>query len=877
MTFVASLAGVIGAAVGLLWGCGLLVARPLLPRRYRPLLPLIAPFLGVSLISAVAHYASAAGASLRSLLWLFVFLAGAGWTVVLLDWRWRRLPRSSVPALVVCLFAFLLAIGPLFSLGYLTTLGATIDGVSYAVRSEYLQDAPLVLPEIEAGKPYLGWVRLQLFLRAGDVFLVGLLNLLTGKRSYELLTVVPALFFALMAGSVYVLARLALGLRRLGALLAATLVAAHNLLLWPVYDNFLSQTIALAFLPLVFAFGIEGQRRPRWRVAALFAILFCGLVSVYPVFAIAALAAVLCVWAVAWLLHTRGARGRALGRAALWWLGTLGLALLWNGAAFVRSVGELQFVTDPSTRGAGNILVFPPAVEILGLIAHAAAAFSQEWTRVPAPVLNVLGLAFAGVAGYGWWRLRPRARLAVAALLLTSALLIAQQRWGAQYPYGYYKMITTVVAEVMILVAAGLAALWQSRRRALRGLAAGAALLLLAVNLKHTLWTQSYVLDHAVVIDRELIGIGQAVSRADPDSWVQIDMKAGLRQYWLGYLIHERKIRFREPLSSGDVDTPGAANAFFRYAVVERELDEQRHGTTFDEPWYDPEGYLRLAGNSRYELRERRDPVLAIVHWDRRWPAQSSLALAPSAGSLSVQLGPEVKEGGIGPGSPRTVQVRLYSLTPSSQLQVAAPSAPMPLGPGGWLVDIDLGCVADGRIRIDHAAGDIVLSDIRVLRTVTGRPGVCLERVPLPTGIVYFEQDDPGNGRVRLRAAVLRPESGGERAYRLGFHIIESKGKHFGVWSLDFPLDQRVQHGSLEIDLRDRSSRGEIDGRPVDLEVTSFELDAGSFVAAAVWWQSNPQEQLRIEPMLWFERGDRGTVQVTRAVPEARLQILSAP
>lgn len=857
------------------------MARPLLPRRYLPLLPLIAPVLGLSLISAVGHYAGNAGASLRSLLWLFVGLAGAGWAVVFFDRRWRRMPRSSAPALVICVLAFLLAIGPLFSLGYLTTLGATIDGVSYAVRSEYLRDAPLVLPEIEAGKPYLGWVRLQLSARAGDVYLVGLLGLLTGKRSYELLTVVPALFFALAAGSVYVLARLALGFRRSAALLAAVLVAAHNLLLWPVYDNFLSQVVALSLLPLVLAFGIEGQRRPQWRMAVLFAILFSGLVSVYPVFALCALAAVFCVWALVWLLRPRGARGRALGRAALWWLGALSCSLLWNGSAFARSVAELDAVSDPATRGLGNILVFPPAVEVFGLISHGAAVYHGAWKRVPMPVLNVLGLVFAALAVYGWWRLRPRARLAAAALLMTGVLLAAHQRWVAHFPYGYFKILCTVVPEVMMLVACGIAPLWRSRMRAVRWLAAASAILLLAINLKHILWTQSFVLKTSVVVDRDLIDIGRAASGVDPSSWVLLDLKTGLRQHWLGYLIRERKIRFRNPLWFGDVATPGDADAFFRYAVVEQGIDELRRRTAVDEPWYNPQSYVRLTGNRRYELRERRDPLLASVSWQRRWLEQTtlSLALAPSRGTLSVQVGSESKEVKVEAGLPRTLQVRLYSLDPSGRFDVAAPaSSQMILGPGGWLLDFDLRCFAGGLVRIGHAAGIAVLSDVRVLRTATGRPGACLERTALSSGLAYLEQDDLGDGRIRFRASVLRPEGAGERLYRLGLHVNEPfQGKVFGTWSLDFPPQPRVQHGTLEIDLRDRSSRGEIAGRPVQVEVSSFEHDAGSFAAAAVWWQFNPLEQLQIEPMLWFLRQRTGAVQVLKATPRARLQILTAP
>ncbi|HEX5719793.1 MAG TPA: hypothetical protein VF179_26800 [Thermoanaerobaculia bacterium] len=892
LRLLASLAGIVGVAAGLLWGCGLLVARPLLPRRYHPVLPFVAPFLGFSLVSAVAHYAGAAGASLRSVLWLFVGLAVAGWVTVFLDRRLRRFPRSSVPALVICLLAFLLAAAPLLVLGYLTTLGGTIDGVSYAVRSEYLQGAPPGLPDIEAGKPYLGWVRSQIdLLRLGDVYLVGLLGLLTGKRSYELLTVVPALFFALTAGSVYVLARSALGLCRRAALLAAALVGVHNLLLWPVYDNFLSQAIAHAFLPVVLAFGIEAQRRSDWRMAAVFAILSSGLASVYPMYAARTLAAVLFFWGLAWLFRPRGPRLRALGRAALWWGGVVAAVALWNGFALARSVSELGLLSGAlsssavKSLGPGNILVFPAPEEVFGLIAHPAAAYGTDWLFVPLRVLIALGLACAGLAAHGWWRLSPRARLATAALLLTSAALVAQQRWGAGYPYGYFKVLTTVVAEVMILVAAGIVALWRgphdgARNRAVRRwLAAIGALLLLALNLKHTLWTQSYVLENALMVDQDLIDMGRAASRVDADSWILLDMKASIRQHWLGSLLRDQKIRFRDPLWMGHVDTPGAANAFFRYAVVEKSLDEQQRGTALGDPWYDPAAYGRLAGNGRYELRERRDTTLGSIRWDRRWPEQTALELAlASSGTLSARLGPEAKEAGVGSGRPRTLQVRVYGLSPSSQLEVAGLGAPFTLDPGGWLLDVDLGCVAGGRMGITQGAGDVVLSEVRILAAVTGRPGVCLERVPLPTGMALIEQDDLGDGRIRLRTAVLRPQGAGEHHYRLGFHVIEvSLGKLFGVWSLDFAADEQVQHGSLEIDLRNRSSRGEIDGRPVDVGSSNFDHDAGSFEADAVWWQFNPLAQIEIERMLWFERDGHGAVWVSRAVPGAQIEVLAAP
>ena len=891
---IASLAGIVAVAAGLLWGCGLLVARPLLPRRYLPLLPLVAPFLGFSLISAVAHYAGAAGASLREVLWLFVGLAMAGWAVALFDRRLRRWPRGSAPVLAICVLAFVLAARPLFDLGYLTTVGQTIDGISYATRSEYLQTAPLRLPELETGKPYLGWIRLHLgLIRAGDVYLVGLLGLLTGRRSYELLSVVPALFFALTVGSAYVLGRAAFGLRRPAALLAAGLLAAHNLLLWPVYENFLSQTVALSFLPLVLACGVEAFRRPDWRMAILFAVLFTGLVSAYPIFAVHALAAVLFFWGAAWLRSCRGG-ARPLpgggkprpyisgGSRALWWLGVLGLAALWNGVALARMAGELGFMSGALTSGAqdggmGSILVFPPVVEVFGLVSHAAAMHGSRWERVPLPLLNAAGLVLAGLAVYGWSRLRPGARLAAAALLTTGMLLVVQQRWGTEYPYGYFKALTTVVVQVMLLVAAGLAALWRVRPRGARWVAAGAALLLLAVNLKHTLWTHSLVLERTVLVDRELIGIGQAASGIEPDAWVLLDMQAGPRQQWLGYLIRDRRIRYRDPLWFGHIEDPGADDAFFRYAVVEKGLDGLRLRTAQESPWYAPAAYVRRGGNDRYELRERRDDIVANVHWDRRWPERTGLALAldPSREKLSLRLGRHLQEGGLGPGQPRTLQVRLYNVGPPARVQVAALGGPMTLGQGGWLLDMDLGCVPDGRIGIGRSSGDLLLADVRILRTATGSPGVCLETVPLSTGAAYVEQDDLGNGRVRFRTALLRPEGDGKQTYRLGLYFVEvSQSKRFGIWSLDHPLQPRVQHGSVEIDLGDRSSRGEIDGRPVPIELTHTEHDTGSFEASAVWWQFNHLEQLANERILWFLRQPDASIQILRQYPAARLEVL---
>lgn len=880
----ASLATIVAVAVALLWGCGFLVARLLLPRRQRPVLLLVAPFLGFSLISAGAHYAGTFGAPLRSIAWVFVVLAAAGWILVLGDTRWRRPSNGSLAALVICLVAFLLAIRPLFVLGYLTTLGETIDAVSYAVRSEYLQGAPLRLPDIEAGKPYLGWVRLQLdVIRAGDVYVIGLVGLLTGKRSHELLTVLPALFFALTAGAAYVLSRIGFRLRQPAALAAAGLVAVHNLLLAPLYDNFVSQGIGLAFLPLVLAFGVEAGRRRSVGAAALFAVLWTGLVSVYPTYALCGLLAVLASWGLDGLLRP-GSRWRALGWAARWWCAVAVFAALWNGVALKRGLSELGYLSGAlGTSGnllGGNLRIFPPITETFGLISHAAGAYGSRWESLPTWALNAAGLACLATVAVGWWRMGTRGRLAAAAILLTLGALVFQQRWVAQYAYGYFKALTTTVVPLTVLLGAGLAALWRRRDGPWRGLAVGGLLLLIAVNLKHVVWGQSVALRDSLALDRDLIGAGQAASRVDPQAWVLLDLPQGIRQHWLGYLIRDRKIRYREPLWFGDIETPGAAGAYFRYAVVERSLDASRRRSAPDEPWYDPATFLRRAGNDRYELRERGDALLSSVDIRGRWPDATDLSLAVlgSPATLSARLGSETLEGAAGPGVPRTLQVRLYNLGSPIDIEADDAAEPVSLGSGGWLLDFDLECLGDRGIVLRRTPGDVLLGDVRVLGAVTGPPGSCFEHAPLSSGALFVEQLISGAQRVELRATLLRPEGDSDRPYRFGFHVYEqSQGTFFGVWTVDFPLQPRLQRGVLKVDLSDRAARGEIEGRAAPVEFSKLEADTGTFIGQAVWWALNPHELRQAQPILWFHRRDGGDVQIFKSVGASRLQVIASP
>jgi hypothetical protein len=403
--------------------------------------------------------------------------------------------------------------------------------------------------------------------------------------------------------------------------------------------------------------------------------------------------------------------------------------------------------------------------------------------------------------------------------------------------------------------------------------------MLLAINLENTAWTQRFVTVRALAVDRDLIGIADATSRVDRDGWVLLDLRPGVRQPWLGHLLRNRKIQYREPLPFWKRFS-APADAFFRYAVVERDLDAERRSTDQDEPWYDPHAYRRLAGGPRYELRERRDPVLGSMRLDRPWPSAIGLtiAIAPSAGVLGAGLGGDFERRAMANEPPRTLQVRVYSLQSKSRFAVAAFGSATSLDTGAWVLDVDLACLGGDRLVIDHVSGAAILGEVRLLRSTTGSPGACLESHSIPSGIAYLEQESRGEGRFELRAAVLRPEGVGRQRYRLGLHVTQvATGKLFGVWSLDFPAQPRLQRATLDIDFGDRSARATIDGRVVEVEAVRFDQDTGSFGVNAAWWQFDPLAQLRVETVTSFDRDRRGAVRVTRTVEHPRISILAPP
>jgi hypothetical protein len=857
--------------VALLAGWGVLVGRWLLRGRYLAFLPWLAPGLGLALVASLGPSAGVLGVPLRVSAWPILGLAVAGWLLVARMASLRAWCRAHIPALVVSSAALMLALAPVASVGQLTVVGNSIDGISYNVRSEYLQDNPLRHPaEISAGKPYLAWVAAQIdHLRVGDVYYLGFVSLLLGRRTFELFTVLAALAHALSAFGTYFWCRTGLGAGRRAAIVGSSLVAINNTLIWPALDCSFSEVVALGLVPLALTVSAIALRRPDNRLAVALGVLLSGLAAVYPVFCIVVLSAVGATGAVAML--TFGGRPRAMARFRVVYVAVATMALA-NPFGVWRAAQEQGFyfgmmaasVFEPGWRG--NILVFPPVVEVFGLVSHAAAAHGIPGWGEAGFLTQGLGLVALGLAVLGAWRLgRRRATAALVPVAVALALAFHQRFLANQptgYAYGYSKAVVLLAVLLCGLVGAG-AAVFLARGGAPRLAAAAALVALAATSANHVVWTLKHSL-LAIVVSPALVKAAAVAGAAAGEGAVEIRVTPGIQENWLGYLLRDSLVEFTKP------------NAI--HTAQTRPLPEPPrfvlHGRadTGEAGGYSEAGTLRsIWKGDTFELSEKLDNVLSTfpapsARWDRG--AAMSLSLEPARRELSLRLAGSTWRWPTRASEARTVQVSIAS---SDELVIDLPGRSPTLAPAAWLLDIDLGCAALPRLLLK--SGFALVGPVRVLSAHTGVPDQCFEALPSPDGLLSWKVTMHGSEMSAL-AEVVPPTESSLFTYRIGLHVgggNPAEAGWFGVWSVDLPPDGRPHRARITLDLSTREGRATVDGKETVIDQAARGVATGTFQATLALWRLELGQQVAVAETFSFEKPAGGA---PRLLSEAKDVVL---
>ncbi len=496
MTLLATAALLFGVGAGYLYLLGTAVSVVALPRRWLPLAPLVAPFLGWAALVAVGY-------PLNAVLPFRVVAVGlgvlAGLAVVLGAWRgrlrwsrlWcsRRALRQALPLWLLGLASYLVAVLVHVRQGALSALVVDSDVEHFPDVISGLLHYPIG-PEVVAQQGL-------------EVTPVGLayhyvhasLSALGGGDAFG--TALPAHFLMLALGvsGVYVFARSFMGLAQGAALLATVLYAGGALPLVVASFGWGQQTAALATVPVALAalrLGVSGRdRRSLWAAGLLGALATGSLyLATAPLVGGAAVA----------MAGVAGVRGRSL--RPLWRL--LGIGAIVAGAGLLSHLSAGAFLLERSAAGLLR------AEELSGRSTHVSSFASPEGLVGVAPLdlyrdvsaldgapllqwpagaagvavvatVGAVALVLAGAMG------ARRAQPYLGALLAVVLLYAGYLRWVRPFPYGEFKLLSTVWFLVPVLAVAGWTALAaRPRPHRLASLALAAYALGLGLTFGHT-------------------------------------------------------------------------------------------------------------------------------------------------------------------------------------------------------------------------------------------------------------------------------------------------------------------------------------------------------------------------------------------------------
>ncbi|MEM7584078.1 MAG: hypothetical protein AAF560_11895 [Acidobacteriota bacterium] len=602
------------ALVAVLMVGGLPLAQ-LLPSRLHSYSMLLAPLLGFGVLSSISHYLGAAGITVHSFAWPTVILMALATAAILMARRRRAQAASRIVVLMAGIY--FLALIPVLSLGTLTPIGRNSDIVSYLCRAELLAEPTPVATSPIADRPCDAWAiqALDAGLRRGAIYLMAWVDVLMGARAYQIYPLAIALGFALAAGSLYVLCRHTFKLSRHAALGVAALAGTHNLLLWPVYDGFLSQVLGVSLLPATLCLMIEALRRPSWRATGMAGFLLATLCSAYPPHALMAIAISLAMAGASFVDQHRRRPGslgtvvNGLSSASTTLAAMAAVTIASNAVAWSKVGRELAMVQSFAQRKSGNIQVFPHPGEIFGLVNHPTAAYDLWFPQLPALAAHLMfGVAIAFCVA-GWFRLRRVVRPLVGAWLLIVLGHTLIQRFGipggSGFPYGYFKSLSPTILALLPLFTLGLLHRGGDRRGTARHLASGLAILLIVLHGANTGLTLFYVPKYRVVADQDLLEVATGVSELPIETPMLVDLPPGLEQNWAAYLLRDRPIRFRRPLQFfRAIDGPRPDAHFEQHVLIQR--DRTGRMQHWNDLWYDTVRYDTIWQSSRYAIQRSK-------------------------------------------------------------------------------------------------------------------------------------------------------------------------------------------------------------------------------------------------------------------------------
>lgn len=743
------------AALGVFVYAGFGVVGLLRTWRLKPALPLLTPAIGLAMVIAAGHALAYLPIGTHITAWPLM----AGFTLLNL-WAWRRgcrptLGRIGRDGLAPMSIALVLGIAPLLAVGYLTTIGGTIDAIGYVARAENMQVRGLMIqPVASATNPIETWVSYAIVdgFRQGDAFALAFISSLFGLRPHLLFSVMMAIWYLLTTIGVYALARYTLRLGKTSAIVGGLLAAIQPLSHWAILDNFFSQASATGIFCFVLIAMLAALRSRTWQPALLAGLLFATLAALYNVYLVhIAGALAITALALAWRHARRATYGRGgfsqrqasarimgavLVQLAVRGIIVVGIALAVMPVAWMQALHYLAVLGDAVTRDSiaegaiGNILVFPHPAEVIGVVNHVGAAFNVDLPQIPdVPATMFLTMALA-VIGVGITTLRFWSRVVILALILMFGATIWHQRFwvamGAGFPYGYFKLVALAAPLLALLTGHGLLAAYRAARRyssvqpQLRLVILSLGVTLTALALFHTLTTTRYVAIHALPADSATLALSEAGYLVPSDEPLLVIDEQHPRRSWAIYLLRHRIVYDYEQYAAYQGPAAALSPRLVSYALIAFP-DRQRFAVPND-PWFESSSHSILWRNERYALLERTDRVVAdlpLFHNDTRILLSESPRITITGGFIELVSGAATFRQQL-MGSAGKIEVLVMAETPTDvQLQAGMNQRTITLDRNINSIMIDAAATPMLALSAEHGQARLVA--VRVYETEAGK------------------------------------------------------------------------------------------------------------------------------------------------------------
>lgn len=826
----------------------------LVPSRFRNHVLPLSPFVGYGVLSGASHYLGWLGLSTNR----FAFPLVVGLAAVSL-FVWIRCRRSCVVEsgfFVVCIVvvtAFVVGVIPIINAGFLTTVGETVDAISFVSRAEEVQFRSLAVPVIDGERPVSSWAAapMSVNLRMGDVYLVAVVCSLSGHRAYELFTIISLVFFSLTPLTVFLFCRITLNLERIPSVVGAVLVASSNLLLWAVYDDFLSQVIGTSLVPVSTTMGILALHARRPGLAFLSGILLSALISTYVAYAVVVLGAV----ALVSIFSRSRDESHILVRVGT---SVVGLAcvvfagFLVNGIGLIRAAKEISFLLGDARGGGGNILVFPHPGEVFGLVNHPNQAYSLGLPELPSIVITLLFGLLAALTMFGGSTIQRKQRAIGLTLVGIASAFVVSQRWVMDfprgYPYGYFKSLSVFVVFATPVLGSGMAQIpaYLNSARGLKrmlwmGIAVCAGFVVL-VGFLNTALTVNHAARNLVVMDQAIAEIGDAMLSVERGSLVVVSVSPGIKQNWIGYLLRDYRVLFDPSLALYPIFVQDRNSANAGFALVSRQFATSNKNVSVEWSSKGRASWVTFWENGEYLLRRRINGVIGEFRASELIPLaikqNEKLRIETSDGMMKVNVGSGTTQRRFLSGQPKTIRILIANPADSTQLKIAGRAYDL----GGGLSEIvipEWQPASRTDIESEGAADLHVLSVSASRADEQGSTRVVEAQMG---GVVFLSLEVIGS-QIKAEFELFVNSTGGDISpYRIGLHITGDAGADdpfFGAWGVDFQRKPGRQTAILTLDLETRLGEAILDGRIVPVDGGALAATQGSFLGQAVLWNLN--------------------------------------